>query len=236
MRIAVTDTLGSEHKFQKYIDWLQSVDDTVECVKMSYRLDNRKEIESCDGLVLTGGHDVDPSLYGGPVDHPAIIDVDRKRDDFEMEVLSCALQRRIPVLGICRGLQLANVYFGGTLIPDLPEAGFPSHKHDVPNKRHGIAIDNDCFLHSLVHVTSGEINSSHHQAVDHAGPKLKVVARSSDGVVEALEFARRGDYPFFLLVQWHPERMDDSGNPLSIKLLQHYLYSIQKEITQSIGT
>ena len=138
MRIAVTDTLGPEDKFQNYITWLQEGAVQVDCTRVSYRLDNLGEVDSCDALVLTGGHDVDPSLYGDHSYHPTIKNIDRKRDDFERKALDRAFARRLPVLGICRGLQLANVYFGGTLIPDIIEAGFPSHRSDarMPTRAH----------------------------------------------------------------------------------------------------
>ena len=233
MRIAVTDTLGSEHKFQKYIEWLGSGGIPVKCMKTSYRLDNNTD--GCDALVLTGGHDVDPLLYGGPMNHPTIVDVDRRRDDFERNVLTQALDRRIPILGICRGLQLANVHFGGTLIADIQEAGYPAHRSESDDHRHGVSIADDSLLHSIAAVTEGIINSRHHQAVDRTAPDLKIVARSTDGIIEALELAVPAGYPFFLLVQWHPERMSDRDNPLSAKILECFLSSIQKEITQSIG-
>ncbi|MBI1803566.1 MAG: gamma-glutamyl-gamma-aminobutyrate hydrolase family protein [Ignavibacteriae bacterium] len=225
MRIVVTDTLGTEHKFQKYISWLQQGGVPVECAAISYRLDNLTEVDSCEALVLTGGHDVDPVLYGGPLNHPAITDVDRKRDDFERKALDRALGRRIPILGICRGLQLVNVHFGGTLIPDLQEAGFPSHKSGSGECRHAVTVEKQSFLNSIVHVKEGMTNSSHHQAADKVALDLKVVAQSSDGIIEALELNSRGDYPFFLLVQWHPERMPDRENPFSSQVLERFLQS-----------
>ena len=218
------------------IDWLRSGGVPVECMRISYRLDNLALVDSCDALVITGGHDVDPSLYGGPMNHPTIRDVDRRRDDFEWKALEKALVRRVPILGVCRGLQLANVYFGGTLIPDLQEAGFSAHKNETGECRHSLRIDDDSFLHSIVRINEGEINSSHHQAVDKRAPDLKPVAHASDGSIEALELGNPGGYPFFLLIQWHPERMTDRENPLTAKILECFLFSIQKEITQSIGT
>lgn len=232
MKIAVTDSMGSNHKFQRYIDWLKRGDPSVECIRLSYKIVNLSTLNSCNALLLTGGNDVDPSLYGGPVTHPAITDVNRKRDDFERDVIDKALSAEIPILGVCRGLQIANVYFGGTLIPDIEEAGFNPHQGKSDKEcRHNIMIERKSMLARISGVTTGNVNSSHHQAVQKTGKGLKIVARSDDGIIEAMEFEEQGDKPFFQLIQWHPERMHDFENPLSQALLKHFLSTIGKGIT-----
>ncbi len=228
MKIAVTDTMGSEHKFQQYISWLQYAEPSVETVRLSYVFDNTNGIQSCDGLLLTGGHDVDPRLYGGEPNHPKIHDTNRRRDDFEFHVLEQALTAGIPVLGICRGLQLANVYFGGSLFADLEEAGFGSHnsKTDGAEFLHEVFVEKDTTAFRCIKSLEGSINSSHHQGTDRIGDGLQVSARSADGVVEALE--RTDGNSFFLLVQWHPERMKESLNPFTKGVLDSFLTAAQK--------
>lgn len=224
MKIAVTDTMGSEHKFKNYIDWLKKNDPEVDCIVLSYKQDNLEMLDNCDALLLTGGHDVDPGLYGGTVNHPKITDVDRKRDDFESKVLDNALHAGIPVLGVCRGLQLANVVFGGTLIADIEEAGYRNHRSEKEaERRHELIVEQESMLYDILGHISGTINSSHHQAVLKPGNGLKVSARSADGVIEALEYKHTGEHPFFLLVQWHPERMNDIENPFTKKILDAFL-------------
>ncbi|HMD14385.1 MAG TPA: gamma-glutamyl-gamma-aminobutyrate hydrolase family protein [Bacteroidota bacterium] len=228
MKIAVTDTMGSEHKFQRYISWLQNAEPSVETVRLSYTFDNADSIQSCDGLLLTGGQDVDPRLYGGKPDHPKIKDTNRRRDDFEFIALKQALIAEIPVLGICRGLQLANVYFGGTLFADLEEAGFGLHNSNTDGAEflHEVDVEKNTTAFRCVKNLKGTINSSHHQGADRIGDGLRVSARSVDGVVEALD--RVDGNSFFLLVQWHPERMKESQSPFTKGVLEAFLKATQK--------
>lgn len=234
MVVGITHTMGSEHKWQKYLDWLHRCDSSIECVTLSYKLDNLSAAENCNAFILTGGHDVDPVLYGGSAHHPKINDVDRRRDDFERNVLDVAFQSKTPTLGICRGLQLANVHFGGTLIPDIEDAGFPSHRSEKDFEcRHDLTVEKESMLSAIVECHQGNINSSHHQAVDALGNGLRVVARSGDGIVEAIELEHKTNNPFFLLVQWHPERMNDFVNPFSQKILQRFLVAAQQKEEQA---
>ncbi len=223
--IAVTDTLGSESKFQKYVTWLRGGNEAVNCKVFSYRLDNLVEFESCNALVLTGGHDVHPSLYGGPASHPKIKDIDLLRDEFERKILDRAITRGIPVLAICRGLQLANVHFGGSLLPDLEDAGYPPHRSESGSCRHDICLERGSAFLGLIGMSSGNVNSSHHQAVDRVGNGLTITARAGDGVVEAVEWSSAPS--FFQLVQYHPERMEDNENPFTKRLLTEFLQSIK---------
>lgn len=227
MVIGVTDNMGSEHKWQMYIDWLLRGGKSIRYIKLSYPLKNAEEVHRCDGLVMTGGSDIDSKLYNGSSNQPKLGNVDRRRDDFELKILDVALNRRIPILGICRGMQITNVLFGGTLIPDVEEAGFTSHQSRSDNEcRHRINILEPSSLFKMVGATDGSANSSHHQAVLKLGNGLKTVAQSEDGVTEALEYESMEGKPFFLHIQWHPERMNDFDNPLSRNILNHFLTSI----------
>jgi putative glutamine amidotransferase len=226
MRVAVTDTMGGEHKFQQYISWLEL--GKVDCRRLSYLNGDAHQLDGCDGLLLTGGHDVDPLLYSARVDPEILGAVDRRRDDFELQVLERAFALGLPLLGICRGLQIANVHFGGSLIPDLERAGYRSHRSssDGAETRHSVEAVNGSLLHSCTREIAGTVNSSHHQAADRLGAGLRVTARSDDGVIEAIERTIPG--PFFLLIQWHPERMADHEGAYATAIRQQFVSSLNQ--------
>jgi putative glutamine amidotransferase len=217
MKIAVTDT-GKPEKQKLYMDWLQSFNPNAELVVASYR-DNFDDLLGYDGLVLTGGEDVDPRLSKAtPVE--LVETFDRERDDFEFKMLEKAMEENIPILGICRGLQVANVFFGGTLVADLPEAGYERHtakKHE-PELYHEITVSEGSLLQSAVKSSSGKINSYHHQSVRLAADELTASGFSDDDVVEAMEWKEKKGKQFLLLVQWHPERMGDKTNPFTTNI------------------
>ena len=163
-------------------------------------VENAATLAGLDGLLLPGGSDVDPALFGAPRD-PKIGDPDRERDKLETALLREALYRDLPVLAICRGLQLLNVAQGGTLLQDVE-----GHRCPDELEVHPIAIADGSKLRSILEVEEFVVNSRHHQCVDRVASGLVVVAKAPDGVVEALELPGRR---FVLAVQWHPEdRMD----------------------------
>ena len=156
-----------------------------------------------DGLVLLGGSDVDPIRYG-ETRQPETETPESERDAVEFSLLETALERDLPVLAICRGLQLVNVFHGGTLIQHLN----PPERHRQTDGDHGlpvhaVTIEPETLLSKIAGTRTWQVNSRHHQAVKTVGKKLRVSARDSeDGTVEALE---RPDKRFVLAVQWHPE-------------------------------
>jgi putative glutamine amidotransferase len=163
-------------------------------------------LDRIDGLVVTGGgFDVDPALFGAASRHPSVTTKDR-RTAFELAATRGALDRGMPVLGICGGQQLLNVALGGTLIQHIPDEIPDALPHRQPNPRneagHKVRIVAGTLLYRLAGVAELAVNSAHHQAVKEAGPGLVVDARAEDGVVEGIEDPRR---PFCLGVQWHPE-------------------------------
>src|SRR5262245_36564460 len=159
-----------------------------------------------DGLVLSGGGDVDPALYGGATAHPMLYGVHRERDATELELARAAFERRLPTLGICRGCQVINVAFGGSLIEHLPdEVGAElAHRGDEPgtSSRHAVELAPGSRVAEIVGELRPSTSSSHHQALRRVARGLEVVARAADGTIEAVE---RRDHPFYLAVQWHPE-------------------------------
>ncbi|MEN8040118.1 MAG: gamma-glutamyl-gamma-aminobutyrate hydrolase family protein [Actinomycetota bacterium] len=163
-------------------------------------------LDRVDGILLTGGGDIAPERYGAERD-PAVRMVNHERDEFELALVRKAYERKMPVMAICRGNQVVNVAFGGTLIQDLPShAG--AHGHDIVGEGayepHSEAlIEDDSWIATIVGSGLRGINSIHHQAVENVGEGLRVVASAPDGTVEALEHV---DPDWDLLsVQWHPE-------------------------------
>lgn len=162
-------------------------------------------LEEVDALIITGGEDINPSLYGQePV--AELETVNDARDAADMLILGEALDEDLPILLTCRGLQLLNVYQGGTLYQDLPTMFESDIQHRDPAEYdftyHEITIEEDSLLAGIVGGTSLEVNSWHHQGVDKVGDGLKVTATTSDGLVEAMELT---DENFVVAVQFHPE-------------------------------
>jgi len=161
-----------------------------------------------DGLLLTGGGDVQAALYGA-APHPRSRRQDPVRDEVEIEAIRVAEQRHLPVLGICRGIQLLNVVAGGTLVHDIPTEipGAIQHRTEADGDYlgHAIEIERGSLLHRLLGADRLATNSWHHQAVKDPGKGLRVTARTADGVVEAIESADGR----ILAVQCHPEMSFD---------------------------
>jgi len=227
MRIAVTDNL--KPNFTLYIDWLKRADPDVVLVQLSSARGNLREMETCDGIVLTGGGDVDPRRYGRADASEDVRDVDPDRDDFEFRVIDRAGELGIPLLGICRGLQIVNVAFGGNLIIDLVTAGYHNHRSTPDNEaRHEISLVPGTVLGRIIGTSVITVNSSHHQAVGVIGAGLRSSARSPDGVVEGLEWENPEGKQFLLLLQWHPERMKDFESPACRNVLQSFFQEKRK--------
>jgi putative glutamine amidotransferase len=170
----------------------------------------RVRAEDYDGILFAGGEDVDPTFYEELTKYENV-HVDRARDDFEFALLDAALDRRLPILGICRGIQMINVKFGGTLYQDLKADTDLEREHRQPGSRadvtHTVTVTEPESQLAGAMQGSCRVNSMHHQAIKRLGRGLKVTAHSEDGLVEAVEAA--DDYPFLMAVQWHPEEIVD---------------------------
>ena len=167
----------------------------------------RAVLAGLDGVIVTGGRDVDPARYGqepGPhTDAPNPI-----RDDWEDAILGAAIETELPFLGICRGLQVLNVAQGGTLLQHLPDV-VGSTRYNAGGgvfSTNEVEIEADSTLATLVGAEPLAVQSYHHQAVDRLGEGLVVTARSDDGIVQAVELET---VPFGVAVQWHPEEDGD---------------------------
>ncbi len=175
-------------------------------------------LDLIDGLLITGGaFDVDPALYGGGERHATVI-LKERRTRFEHAVTRGAIERDMPVLGICGGQQLLNVVLGGTLIQHLPDRVPDGLPHEQPNPRtepgHEVTIEPGTLLHRVTDALTLPVNSAHHQAVDRVATGTIVSARAPDGVIEAIEAPARR---FCLGVQWHPEYLISPGDRLILE-------------------
>ena len=175
--------------------------------------------DDCDGLLLTGGEDIEPSRYQA-TPHPRLGAVDPRRDANELALVIEALARDLPILGICRGIQLVNVAFGGTLVQDLPAERPGPTDHDPPHARnvrsHAIEVAEGTRLADIVGMAVFDANSLHHQAVDRLGDGLVASARAPDGVIEAVESADSDEW--LVAVQWHPEELALEPRAADLKL------------------
>jgi putative glutamine amidotransferase len=165
------------------------------------------------GIVLTGGEDVDATHYGA-APHPAAQHPHRGRDGTELALVAAAKAERRPLLAICRGLQLLNVALGGTLVQDLDSErpGSMQHARDEARTRrvHGLSVVAGSRLAEALGVTSLDVNSMHHQAIDRIAPMLRATAHAPDGVIEGAETS--GDW-WVLAAQWHPEELVGDALP-----------------------
>lgn len=175
-------------------------------------------VARCDGVLMTGGDDIDPKLYDKNM--PAELakkagPPEPNRDIWEKELIDEIFARRKPLLAICRGHQMVNVALGGTLIVDIPTQLPNALNHRQMERKtelvHEVKVEPDSLLARLAGQGTFGVNSTHHQAVDKLAPPLRAVAKSSDGVVEAMELKDAAALPFLLTVQFHPERLIDKG-------------------------
>lgn len=224
MKIGITEN----KKYPDYRDWIKGPDD-IEVVKLSGN--SHESVDDCDGVILSGGVDIHPKYYGQSIHYPGAPEkgFETHRDDFEFSVLETSLKKNIPVLGICRGLQLINVFCGGTLIQDLGNKN-ATHESQISDRRHNVKLEQGTTLHKVVKVDSGTVSSAHHQAIDKLGNNLVANSYAEDSVIEGIEWENGYNKPFMLALQWHPERMDKlqlGDSPLSKNIRDHFISVIK---------
>jgi putative glutamine amidotransferase len=227
MKQKITVGITDCSKYANYESWLLS-EPEVEVIKLSQKLKNSADAKKCDGIILSGGEDVHPRYYNKPEYEAYCHEINEPRDEFEFKVLDEVEANQLPLLGICRGLQVANVYYKGTLVPDIPSFGKFNHsRYSNVDRYHTIDVDVTSELYKITGVAKGEINSAHHQSAELIGKGLVANSLSIDGIVEGIERQKSEGKPFLQLVQWHPERMTDLDNPFSKKIKQAFLNAIR---------
>ena len=228
--------------FQNYRNWFTADDlkDEFELIELSFEKNNTEDIYNCDGFILTGGIDVHPPIYNGEMGYknsPEIHEPDR--DHFEAKIYRYSQLNKLPLLGICRGMQLVNVMQGGKLIQDLDSAN-ERHKKEASDKEHTVIAKKNSLLSEITGSVSGHVNSAHHQAIDPnaIGENLVVNAWDDDDarIIEGLEFRDKTNKGFMLCVQWHPERMrHKEENSFSENLKKHFLQAVSKTSMEKLS-
>jgi len=185
-------------------------------------------VDRIDGLLLSGGGDVEPQRYGEEP-HPTLNRTSAARDEFEIALAREAWARRLPVLAICRGLQVVNVAFGGTLIQDIPsELGSIDHTvigHAVYDGHQPVTVESNSLIAKATGSTDLMVNSIHHQAVKDLAPGFRAVAWADDGIVEGIEHEDES-WPL-LAVQWHPEYLSENSDEDSHRLFEGFIDSVR---------
>jgi gamma-glutamyl-gamma-aminobutyrate hydrolase PuuD len=215
-----------------YFTWLNKLHPGVEITDFSNRdpADFVRSIRVYSGLLLTGGGDIHPGFYGNTDIGGHCINMDAERDKREWKMIETAVKYDLPIMAICRGMQMINVVWGGTLFTDIPSFLSNSIIHkDHEDVYHPVSVIPGSLIHSITQCTSEIVNSSHHQAVDRLAPGMAVTSCSSDGVIEAIEHIN-SRLAFCVGVQWHPERMDIL-NPMSGKLGRAFIDAAGKRVT-----
>lgn len=216
-----------ERNFEFYVDWLNyfNVNYLVLDYKDSNYIENLKKIK---GLILSGGIDIYPELYNDWETKEDTGKYNTDRDGFEYKLIEYSINNNIPILGICRGCQLINVYFNGSLIYDIPSIRKVDHNRidDNTMRIHNVNVFERSLLYNSVLSLNGNVTSSHHQSVDRLGEGLMVSAKADDGIIEAIEYANNSNKPFLLGIQWHPERFSNFEDAFSKNILLSFVNSI----------
>lgn len=218
-KIAVSKSNSS---FQNYVNWIEETGFPYEI--LDWEKNNLGKINECSSLLLTGGADIFPEFYSDWDEGKSRKDFLPERDGFEFKLFDYALQNKLPVLAICRGMQLVNCRLNGNLLSDIETIRGVNHKKIGPgeDRYHQVNIRNGTLLGEIIGEQSGTVNSSHHQGIDRVGEELIISARAGDGIVEGLEWEDKAGKPFLLAVQWHPERMNDMSSPFTRKILDRF--------------
>ena len=195
---------------------------------MSDRSKSVDLLNQVGGLLLTGGDDIDPSHYGEER-HPATEESSSDRDQWELELTHQAKELALPTLAICRGMQLVNVAFGGSLIQDIASQRPQSLKHDHEERtgrKHPVSVAEGSLLAALLETEELSVNSMHHQALGRVASQMNIVATAPDGIIEAVEWA---DPSWWMVaVQWHPEELINAAEPWDRNLFRAFAQKVTR--------
>ncbi len=221
---------GPEEKYRMYASYVMSVYPLVQITDLDGMQPDKacEMLSKCDGLILTGGVDVHPRLYGREDMLSVCGATDTVRDKLELSLIQKALALKMPVFAICRGAQLLNVSQGGTLWQDIPSQ-VPSaivHRSDEPSGAiHVVSVENPSLLKTITGGGQVKVNSFHHQAINKLADAFTAMARTEDGIVEAYTWKERDQHPFLIAVQWHPERMG-TDDPMTGSLMRSFIQAV----------
>ena len=234
--IGISKALPEEY-YGNYTNWLNTADSSILWVDLYHiPLDSALLLlDDCSGLLISGGPDVYPGRYAQGADTVKCGTIDFLRDTLEWSLITKAKELEMPIMGICRGLQIFNIYHGGSLYPDLPTDFDTTVVHlckDIYDCNHSISVIKNSGLFKIAGSGHGTVNSNHHQGIHRLGAGLAAIARTDDGLIESIEYEDRENMPFFLGVQWHPERMEIESPfslPIAISFIQAAkLYNLSK--------
>lgn len=211
-QVRIIISKGSGHPaYQSYYDWVHKYYPEIEIIDVYSK--SKQFIDSviviADGLLLSGGVDVHPGRFGKP-EQADKCEIDLNRDTLEFHLIENSLNKKIPILGVCRGLQMINVATGGSLIVDIPTEVKNHLEHQngkSEDSYHRVIIEENTLLYKLLQSKEEIVNSNHHQAIDKLGKDLKISSKSPDGIVESIEWADPQGKSWLLAIQWHPERL-----------------------------
>jgi len=215
-------------------EWLMQTGTDLDLKDMySVRADSIEYfLRQADGIIISGGEDVNPALYGKEEEIGKCEEIDYRRDTLEIRMIKYAMENRIPLLCICRGCHILNVANGGTLIPDIPSDFDTVIVHRGGTSKHWINILEGTLLYKICHTKGDTVNSYHHQAIKEVAPSFRAVAYAQDSLTEAIELIVTSLHPFILGVQWHPEGMEFShslSGPIAVSFTQEAIKEATKK-------
>ncbi len=232
LNIALTYERPAENK---YSNWLLNSNKNLRFVNLSKIQHSalQQTIDTCDALLLTGGDDIYPGRYGKEADTTSCGPFNHTRDSLEFDALSYALKKKLPVMGICRGIQLINVGLGGTLSTDLPTDRGSKELHRIGKEdwtRHRVTIEPNTLLYGIFGTDTATVASNHHQGIDQLSAELIPLAYTEDGLIEAVGWKQPEGKSKLLAVQWHPEWASLAGKDAN--LLAKYFINSAREYQQ----
>ena len=238
IKIAISKGESTDSSYQYYGKWIRHFAPEIEIVDLIEKSPQEaiEILKTCQGLILSGGPDADPARYG-KAEEISKCKVDSVRDSLEFALIDVAFQENIPTLAICRGEQLVNIAFGGTLIVDIPTDTQSTVIHRAAkgsSAAHPVVLEKNTRLYQLAkNQDTLIVNSFHHQAVDELAPVFTASSRSLDGLIESYEFKEKTNRAWFLAVQWHPERLDQD-DALAKAMALDFIKSVKKQSKKQI--